>query len=633
MVEKSFLVINGKTVGLGGKASAKNVTYSNADTNLTSIDVQDAISELDRTKQEKLVGLRGQVVGFDELGNAIAQDSTSGDAYGKVYTTLEELGLDSSATLNDAINAMPFGSSALFGVAAFADYQNIFPYTESNDQYSRVYIVKSNSLSRIFCQWFMKNGSKAAIANVDSNNQVIGWERITLNPYNSNVYKTYGNVYELNAAKGISINFVANEDNTQKILDALGPREEFVEWYGNSNNRFGIDPATFGSRINCLRITKTSATNGYVVAMMDTGAVLNRCYAEGVLGSWVTAQPSLKTYTNENDLNKAKGTSITLVDNTDNTQKIIDALGTSEQFIGCFENSMTTKKFGINHIDFGENINLLKIIKYTSTDAVAVAYMDTGAVLNRLQKNGVLGNWVNVGHANKDGYEDDGTLAACGDNGETNTGVYGNGENYVNLGLSNDIMTWPNGIYRISHAPDLINGPNGAKAGRLEHFNLKRWAGNHNPYNKDYGSRTSIFYTQDGDIYTRYQESGAKAVIDGGSITVDTGWRKICMDSAPTWKSVNINSAISYTGTFEYCVKNGVCYVNYDIKFINGASSGDPVAYGLPAPSKTTYMRMDCAVNTYDAICSVEASGGTFTARSTVERDRLYRGSFSYPVA
>lgn len=46
MVEKSFLVINGKTVGLGGKIPAKNVTYSNIDTDLKSIDVQNAINEV-----------------------------------------------------------------------------------------------------------------------------------------------------------------------------------------------------------------------------------------------------------------------------------------------------------------------------------------------------------------------------------------------------------------------------------------------------------------------------------------------------------------------------------------------------------------------------------------------------------
>lgn len=46
MVEKSFLVINGKTVGLGGKIPAKNVTYSNVDTDLKSIDVQNAIDEV-----------------------------------------------------------------------------------------------------------------------------------------------------------------------------------------------------------------------------------------------------------------------------------------------------------------------------------------------------------------------------------------------------------------------------------------------------------------------------------------------------------------------------------------------------------------------------------------------------------
>lgn len=459
MVEKSFLVINGKTVGLGGKASAKNVTYSNADTNLTSVDVQDAISELDRTKQEKLVGLRGQVVGFDELGNAVAQDSAS-EVNGKAYTTLEELGLDASATLNDAITAMPNGSSALFGVTMFTDYQNIFPYIEANDQYSRVYIVKSDSVSRVFCQWFRKDGAKSALANVDGNNQVAGWEKITLNPYNSNVYKTYGSVGELNAAKGTSITLVVNEDNTQKILDALSPREEFVEWFGNSNNRFGINPATFGTRINCIRITKMNVTSGYVFAMMDTGAVLNRVYAEGALGEWFS-----------------------------------------------------------------------------------------------------------VGHKLDDGFTDDGTICVTGS--PDTTGMYGNGVAPETLGMTRDIMTWDNGCYRLSHFDDLTNTPEGANAGRLEHFNLKRWQGNSNPHTVDWAERMSIFYSKTGDIYTRYQESGATA----GVLVADTGWRILTkserglVTNAATF-TINItrkNSAWWAPFKFVYMYKNVTCEINFNL--------------------------------------------------------------------
>jgi hypothetical protein len=112
----------------------------------------------------------------------------------------------------------------------------------------------------------------------------ITWENI--NPFTSNIYKTYAGTGELNSAKGTSITLESNVDNTQKIIDALGAREEFVEWYGNSNNRFGLAPATYGNRINYLRIVKMSSTNAIILAVTSSGIVASRTYADGTLGDW-----------------------------------------------------------------------------------------------------------------------------------------------------------------------------------------------------------------------------------------------------------------------------------------------------------------------------------------------------------
>ena len=100
------------------------------------------------------------------------------------------------------------------------------------------------------------------------------------------IMNTYTSIGDLNTRKGTSISLVANEDNTQKIIDALESREQFIEWFGNSNDRFGINPKTYGSKINEIRITKTAGTDAIVTAIMDSGAILSRLYTGGSLGDW-----------------------------------------------------------------------------------------------------------------------------------------------------------------------------------------------------------------------------------------------------------------------------------------------------------------------------------------------------------
>ena len=228
------------------------------------------------------IGNSDTIVGWSELGK-------------RTYYDLSELGLTNTATLNEVINQMPVGSSALFGVTEFADYQTLFPYEDSNDQYSRVFIVKSDSSAIMYVKWFRKDGAKAAYGKVDGNNQVIGWERETLNPYNANVYRTFGGISVLNTAKGINVELVANEDNTLKIIQALGSREEFIDWFNNTSNRFGINSQKYGNRINYFRIVKFSSTDGTAMAIMNSGAVLSRIYTGGALSDWAVVDTSKTT--------------------------------------------------------------------------------------------------------------------------------------------------------------------------------------------------------------------------------------------------------------------------------------------------------------------------------------------------
>ena len=101
----------------------------------------------------------------------------------RTITTLEELGLTSSATLNDVYNKLGIGQTALLSVQDFNDYQTLFPYSVDSDKYARVEIHKGASTAHSKIMWFMKNGSRMALGNVGSNNKIVGWIEYTSKEY------------------------------------------------------------------------------------------------------------------------------------------------------------------------------------------------------------------------------------------------------------------------------------------------------------------------------------------------------------------------------------------------------------------------------------------------------------------
>ena len=104
------------------------------------------------------------------------------------FVTLNDIGLTADATLQDVVDALPKGGSALLGVTEFTNYQTIFPYEEGNDQFARVHIIKgTEDGSRAYARWFRKDGVKEAIAIFNINdNKFNGWQVMkTQQIYNS----------------------------------------------------------------------------------------------------------------------------------------------------------------------------------------------------------------------------------------------------------------------------------------------------------------------------------------------------------------------------------------------------------------------------------------------------------------
>lgn len=99
----------------------------------------------------------------------------------RTYTELVQLGLTADATVDDVLSILQPGEAFTAGVTQFTNYQTLFPYDSSNDQYSRVFIQQGTSQATAYVKWFRKDGSREALANLDSNNKLRGWNEHTMN--------------------------------------------------------------------------------------------------------------------------------------------------------------------------------------------------------------------------------------------------------------------------------------------------------------------------------------------------------------------------------------------------------------------------------------------------------------------
>ena len=140
-----------------------------------------------------------------------------------------------------------------------------------------------------------------------------------------------------------------------------------------------------------------------------------------------------------------------------------------------------------------------------------------------LNSNNQFTNWDNIVRFKKDGFADD-SIVTIGDVVSSDGTI----QTLESLGFSNDILTWKNGVYKVSHVAGLVNlpkdiNPDDSPAFKLEHHNLKKWQGNHNPSSATWGIRTSVFYADNGNIYTIHYQSGNTA----GEYIINEDWKTI----------------------------------------------------------------------------------------------------------
>lgn len=347
------------------------------------------------------------------------------DAEGKVYTSLAELGLDTTATINDIIGAMEDGSQITYKTDVF-DYATEY----NNIQYGTVTIHKQSD-SRV--QVFMtdKDTGNLYVGRMDSSNKVIGWRK----------------------------------DSFHRIVT-----QGTAGYFKFKPTLTGIDQP--------LRVTVTD----------NYGGMIN------ISG----ATPSGTQYKPFKCIRLSNG-----------AYSYYDAIKTT--------NNKMEKLY------FYDGYFYLKVVSYTTCTFTglieAPTYVETfdNTDAEEITIRSVFDTPYNNGYA-------DPSTVVIGDT-DTSDGVI---KTLGTLGFIEDVMTWDNGEYRVSHVGGLTNLPaeiTEEKPGfRLEHHDVKKWGSNHNPHRSTYGCRQSILHYK-GNIFVRYQESGATA----GVLITDTGWQNIAI--------------------------------------------------------------------------------------------------------
>ena len=103
----------------------------------------------------------------------------------QTYTSLKELGLDTTATINDIIDAMKDGSQITYKTDVF-DYA-----TEYNNIQLGTVVIHKQSASRVQALMTDKDTGNLYVGRLDGNNKVIGWRKIITevsDPYSCTKY-------------------------------------------------------------------------------------------------------------------------------------------------------------------------------------------------------------------------------------------------------------------------------------------------------------------------------------------------------------------------------------------------------------------------------------------------------------
>ena len=152
---------------------------------------------------------------WEEVGTGGAVDPSG---YATTYTSLAELGLTADATIDDVINALKDGETALINTNEFTNYLTMFPNQCANDQYAVIKVERKNG-NICFIEWRQKEGNAYAIGGLDGSNKFTNWNNVTR-------FKKDGFADDSIVCIGDTV----SADGVMQTLDSLGFSKDILTW-------------------------------------------------------------------------------------------------------------------------------------------------------------------------------------------------------------------------------------------------------------------------------------------------------------------------------------------------------------------------------------------------------------------
>ena len=329
----------------------------------------------------------GSIKGND--GTGLRWIELTGSA--KIYTTMAQLGLDgATATVQDVMDAISVGEIAMLRSDAF---NNNNWQTQCNGiQWGYLKIEKTmNSLSNIELQEVVAPNRR--YFGTQSSGKFVGW--VQMNTKEILHTDLSGNLAGITTVLDL-VNALLTE------YRATSPKKPIRFVSGEFTKTTLTDlPVTYGllqitvAGWDVIEVRLAHSANGFKT--MYYGFV-NRISGEESISSITWRMVETKSiYNSVAELNRAKGTNIELVNGEDNTQKIVDALSTGEQFVSFYHNNANQNRFGID-VSYGNLIHEIRITKCLDADltanyATVTAFMNTGCVMSRIYYKTYSTDW------------------------------------------------------------------------------------------------------------------------------------------------------------------------------------------------------------------------------------------------
>lgn len=365
----------------------------------------------------------------------------------------------------------------------------------------------------------------------------------------SEVLKTYTSLYNLNIRKGLSLQWENNVDNTQKIIDALEGREEFIDSFSSSTNRIGI-VGNYGTTINNFHIIKRSADLAIITATTNDGTILNRTYTNGTLSDWCV---NIAVYTSLEQLGLTADATV---------EDVVNALKSGESFLAPVNTFTNYETIFPNKLP-NDQWNKIHIIKGTSL---------ANSHIRCFSQSGTCEYLANVNNTNVVSWNDV-------------SGTYIDISDSTIEKLGNEILKYPVGKYRINSTTTgnkFTDLPSDAetKCGLIE---VNGTAVGKSPFTDTWVYRMYKFECLTGiSSYVRRLNSGATV----GQIELDTGWQKEGQDIYTALSSLGLKAPVSVGEIFNAMPNKTMAVIACEGKEGNtdGAVvhvSDVPVSYGV----------------------------------------------------